>query len=321
MNGLHRLRRPIALLVTLLLLSVISACLAAAQGALTIPQASLKLWPEYDDPGLLVIFAGDFAEGATFPQTVAFPIAEGARNIQATVNDPAKGLLSQEWQMQDGKVTYSLPQPGFHIEYYVDRPPSGNKRAIVHTFEAPYPIKSLEIAVQQPARATDFSLTPAPSRTTTGSDGLTYHIINLENLAAGEKRDIVISYVKTDTGLTSPQLAVTSATPAAQASAPTQPQTKQAALPSWLPLLLIGVGLLALIGIGVYWFTSRRRAVGPIASAEPAPASAPLQPAARPTSGEGAAFCTQCGHALRPDDRFCAQCGTPRKSQDFPGSD
>ena len=156
---------------------------------------------------MLVIFSGDFANDATFPQDVAFPVAEGARNIQATVNDPAKGLLSQEWQMQGGKVAYSLPQPGFHIEYYVDRPVSGDQREIVHTFEAPYPIKSLEIAVQQPARATDFSVTPAPSRTTTGADGLTYHIINLENLAAGEKRDIAISYVKTDSGLTSPQLA------------------------------------------------------------------------------------------------------------------
>ena len=62
-------------------------------------------------------------------------------------------------------------------------------------------------------------MTPAPSRTTTGADGLTYHIINLENLAAGEKRDIAISYVKTDSGLSSPQLALTSATPAPQAAA------------------------------------------------------------------------------------------------------
>jgi hypothetical protein len=281
---------------------------------LTIPQASLKLWPEYDDPGVLVIFAGDFTSDATFPQTVAFPIAEGARNIQATVNDPAKGLLSQQWQMQDGKVTYALPQPGFHIEYYVDRPPSGDKREIVHTFEAPYPIKSLEIAVQQPARATDFSVTPAPSRTTTGADGLTYHIINLENLAAGEKRDIAISYVKTDSGLTSPQLAVTSATPVAQTGEPAASQSGLTAQTNWLPILLIGVGLLALIGIGVYWLLSRRSAAPPAVPVKPTVPSVPSQPAARPAPAAAAAsFCTQCGRALRPDDRFCAGCGTPRK--------
>ena len=314
MNCFHELRRRVALLVTLILLIMISVWPTAAQGALTIPQASLKLWPEYDDPGVLVILAGDFADGATFPQAVAFPVVAGARNIQATVNDPAKGLLSQQWQMQDGKVAYSLPQPGFHIEYYVDRPVSGDQRKIVHTFEAPYPIKSLEIAVQQPARATDFSVTPAPSRTTTGADGLTYHFINLENLAAGEKRDIAISYVKTDSGLTSPQLALTSATPAPQAAAaPVQAQAKPAAQTSWLPILLIGVGLLALIGIGVYWFLSRRRTAAPVKTVRPTVASAPPQPAIRPTPGGAAAFCTQCGHMLRPDDRFCAQCGAPRK--------
>jgi hypothetical protein len=313
MNGSHQLRRRIALLVTLILLVIISAWPAAAQGALTIPQASLKLWPEYDDPGLLVIFAGDFADDASFPQTVAFPVAAGARNIQATVNDATRGLLSQEWQLQGGKVTYSLPQPGFHVEYYVDRPPSGDQREIVHTFEAPYPIAALEIAVQQPARATDFTVTPAPGSTITGADGLTYHIITLANLAAGEKRDIKISYVKPDTGLSAPQLALTSATPPV-AAAPAPPQAAAAVTQtSWLPLLLIAAGLLALIAIGVYWFVARRRAGEPAEAAAPKAPSAPLQPAARPAPGDAATFCTQCGRALRPEDRFCAQCGAPRR--------
>jgi hypothetical protein len=314
MNGFHVSRRRIGLLVTLTVLVLLSVWPATAQDALTIPRASLRLWPEYDDPGMLVILAGDFADDATFPQDVAFPVAEGARNIQATVNDPTKGLLVQQWQMQDGKVTYALPQPGFHLEYYVNRPPSGDKREIVHTFEAPYPIAALEIAVQQPARATDFSVTPAPSSTIQGADGLTYHIIKLENLAAGDKRDIAISYVKTDSGLTSPQLALTSATPAALPEVRTQPQAKPAAQTSWLPILLIGVGLLALIGLGVYWFLSRRPASPPTKPLRPTVSSAPPQPAARPVPSSAAVFCTQCGNTLRPEDRFCAQCGAPRKS-------
>ena len=139
--------------------------------------------------------------------------------------------------------------------------PSGDHRKIAYTFEAPYPIASLQIAVQQPARSTDFSMTPAPSRTTTGADGLTYHFVTMENLAAGEKRDIAISYVKTDSGLSSPQLALTSATPAPRAATQAPAQAKPAAQTPWLPILLIGVGLLALIGIGVYWFLSTSRKV------------------------------------------------------------
>jgi hypothetical protein len=319
MNRFRRLRRRSALRVTLALLIVVSALAAistlsaVAQGDLQIPQASLRLWPEYDDPGLLVILSGNFADTASFPQKVAFPVATGARNIQATANDATQGLLTQKWQMEGNQVAYTLPQPGFHLEYYVDRPPSGNKREIAYTFEAPYPIKSLEIAVQQPARATDFSMTPKPTSTITRTDGLTYHLIDLENLAAGDKRDIAISYVKTDSGLTAPQLAVTSATPVAQASGPAAAQPKPATQTNWLPFLLIGVGLLALIGIAAYWFLAQRRAAPPVNPARPTVSSVPSQPAARPTPTAAVSFCTQCGHAFRPEDRFCAECGTPRK--------
>jgi hypothetical protein len=299
-RGLRRrsaLRVTLALSLVLSALAAISVFPAVAQGDLQIPQASLRLWPEYDDPGVLVIFAGSFADTAAFPQKVAFPVTTGARNIQATVNDAAEGLLTQQWQMEGNKVTYTLPQPGFHLEYYVDRPPSGNLREIVHTFEAPYPIESLEIAVQQPARATDFSVTPQPSSVITGSDGLTYHIIR---------------YTKTDSGVTAPQLAVTSATPVAGASESPGAQPKPATPTNWLPFALIGAGLLALIGIGVYWFLSHRRAP-PKSVRRPTVTSASSQPAPRPAPAAAATFCTQCGRAFRPEERFCAACGTPRK--------
>ena len=319
MNGFRGLRRRVDPRVTLALLIVFSAAAAlytlpaVAQGELQIPQASLRLWPEYDDPGVLVIFAGKFADTASFPQTVVFPVATGARNIQATVNDATQGLLTQKWQMEGNKVSYALPQPGFQLEYYMDRPPSGDKRDIVYTFEAPYAIKSLEIAVQQPARATDFSMTPSASSTVTGTDGLVYHLINLENLAAGAKRDIAVSYVKADSGLTSPQLAFTNTTPVAPSDAPVAPQPQPTTQTSWLPLLLIGVGLLALIAIAVYWFLTQRRPAPPVKAVRPTITRVPNQPAMRPAPAAATAFCTQCGHGLRPADRFCAQCGAPRK--------
>ncbi len=152
-------------------------------------------------------------------------------------------------------------------------------------------------------------MTPQPASTEVRPDGLTYHVIKQENLKAGDKLDIAISYTKTDSGLTSPQLAVPSGTPVTQsaATASIKPAT------DWLPYLLIGLGLLALLGLGAYWFLRQQR------TAEPSPAAKSTQPqttaqtAARPTVAGGAAFCTQCGRQLRPEDRFCAQCGAPRK--------
>ena len=102
---------------------------------------------------MLVISAGTFTDGTELPVQALFPIAAGARNIQATVNDPANGLMNREWQMKDGKLTYAVDLPEYHYEYYVDRPPSGEQRELRYTFEAPYQMNALEIAVQQPARA------------------------------------------------------------------------------------------------------------------------------------------------------------------------
>jgi len=295
-------------LALFLLLALISALSVTAQGAnLSIPSADLRLWPEYDDPGLLVIFSGEFTTTAAFPQKVAFPVMTGARNIQATVNDPTNGLLNQSWQMEGNKLTYTLPGAGFQVEYYLDRPPSGDTREIKYTFEAPYPIGALEIAVQQPARSTNFQITPAADSTYVGTDGLTYYVINRAVLAAGDKLDITFSYTKTDSGFSEPQLAVPNVTPVAQPTTPSQPAT------NWLPWALIGVGLVALFGIGIYWFTQQRQPAAPTRPVKKVPARAAVQSAVRATVAGPAVFCTQCGHQLQPEDRFCAQCGAPRK--------
>lgn len=310
MKCLRTLRHRAVGLLAVALLILVSALPGAAQGTeLSVEQAFLQLWPEYDDPGLLVIFSGDFADPAAFPRQVAFPVAAEARNIQATTNDPVRGLLSELWQLDGNKLTYTLVRPGFQIEYYVDRPPSGNRREIRHTFEVPYPIRSLEIAVQQPARATDFTVMPQPAGTVVRDDGLTYHVIEQEHLKAGDALDIAISYTKADSALTAPQLAVPSGTSSAQPVAPAtvRPTT------NWLAYLLIGLGLLALLGLGVYWLWLRRPAAGASPTAKKTRPAATGQTMAYPTVTAGAAFCAQCGRPFRPEDRFCAQCGAPRK--------
>jgi hypothetical protein len=314
-------------MLALLVVAIVAPAAVLAQApAPTIEAAELRLWPEYDDPGLLVIFSGDFAAGTTTPLNVAFPISAGARNIQATYQDAAGTLINRPFEVVDGKLTYELPTPTFHTEYYVDREPSGNTRQIKYVFEAPYAMNALRVAVQQPARSTDFSLSPAAETTEQGNDGLTYHIVNRQNLAAGEKLEIDVNYAKTDTSLSSPQLSVTDAD-AAPAAEP--PVTATLSSPTdWLPWVLIGAGVALLFGILAYWLLSRRRAEPdpepvtrpaqrtpsgqkplPTVSARPAQAPMPSAAPARP-----AAFCHNCGTALKSEDKFCSQCGTPRRS-------
>lgn len=306
--------------------------LAAQNPVLSIQQASLRLWPEYDDPGLLVIFAGAFTNTVSFPQKVAFPLPAGARGIQATAQDDAGGLLSQPWDSSGGKLTYTLPTPSFQVEYYVDRPPAGNQRELSYAFEVPYPIESLVVSVQQPARSTGFSLSPAPESSSQESDGFTYSRFSRQHLQAGDRIAFTIRYSKPD------QAPSVTAAPASSAQSDDQVTAASSArsTPPWLPYVLIGLGVVGLAGAGVYWFTFQRRVnVGPVrgrAGDRPA-ARVPSIPAVRPRAGvaarpasavgagappavgqentvHGIAYCTQCGHPLGPGDRFCSQCGT-----------
>ncbi|MCX6028739.1 MAG: zinc ribbon domain-containing protein [Chloroflexi bacterium] len=278
---------------------------ASAQGPQpAIQQSSLRLWPEYDDPGLLVIFAGTFSNTATFPVQVAFPLPEGARGIQATMQDAAGQLVNQDWEIAGSKLIFTLPQPAFHTEYYLDRPPSGNPRALSYTFVAPYAIRTLEIAIQQPARSTGFTVTPQPESSYQETDGLTYYRINRTNLASGDKVPIVIRYTKSDQGF--------SANPAqTQASQPTAVPAIPATVASRLPFVLIGLGVAVLAGAAIYWVLQRRQPPAAAGRGARSQVGALVQPAGR-SSGK-TFYCTQCGRQLKPEDRFCANCGTPRK--------
>jgi hypothetical protein len=276
----------------------------------TVESASLRLWPEYDDPGLLVISAGVFTDTLAYPLEIAFPVPENARAIQATVDDPTQGLMNREWALDEGRLTYSIPLPGYHYEFYVDRPPSGDERELTYTFETPYAMKDLEITVQEPARSSDFSVSPEPAGSSVGSDGFTYYTIRRENLQPGERVPITIRYTKNDNNLST--VGAINQSPVAE-PAPVAPAASTET-PAWLSLALVGLGTAMILGAIGYWLWQQRRKA--VAEVPPRPVQ-PARPAAtpsRPPTSQTAPYCTNCGRPLGPDDRFCAKCGTPRRS-------
>jgi hypothetical protein len=260
----------------------------------------------------LVILSGNFTGTTKFPQQVAFPIPANARGIQATSIDASGDLLSQPWQIVDGKLTYSLPGPDFQIEYYLDRPAGGNQRDINYAFESPYSIRSLELAAQQPARASAFAMIPQSQRSIQGSDGFTFYLVDRANVSAGDKLPVNIRYTKNDQGLSVAQAKIDTAGTTGAAS-PTGAASARKSR-DWLPIALIGLGVALLAGAGLYWYLRIRPSptLAPI-SAKTQTSSQPKRPA-QPAPSANAVFCTQCGHQLGSSDRFCAQCGAPRKS-------
>jgi hypothetical protein len=292
----------------------------SAQAATPVIQsASLRLWPEYDKPGLLVIFDGTFSNTVTFPHEMVFTLPPGAHDIQATMTDASGSLLTQPWRIDGNKLTFTLQGAGYQVEYYVDTPLLGSQRNLSYAFQAPYTIKQLEIEVQQPARATNFSVVPQPESSSPGSDGLTYYRLLRSNVAAGQSMPITIQYGKADQGTSVTPAPVAPGAAAGAASAPGGSSAAgQTSFTTILPWLLIGLGGLAFAGALAYYILLQRRSAAPAASPPVRPAKAAPSPfasgGAAGTTGSGpAVFCPKCGRPFTAVDQFCAQCGAARR--------
>jgi hypothetical protein len=294
----------------------------------TLKEANLRLSPEYDDPGLLVILTGTFDNVEAYPRQITLPVPAAARGIQATEQDASGTLINRKWQHTGDQVTYSLEaQPSFQLEYYLDRPPAGNDREIKYSWQAPYAVKDLTLTVQQPARAQSFTVTPKPDSSLVSADGLTTFVTKQSNLGAGESVDFVINYTKADAAPSLPRSqpaanttdgsAVAGNTATSGGAGATTPGPSRQSLPI-IPLVLIGVGMAALVGAAVYWLLERQRSLAPSVAShgtrravtDGKARSERVSPA--PVSDGEARFCRKCGRAFNASDRFCGQCGTPR---------
>lgn len=293
--------------------------LAAEDGAPRIKQAKLSIWSEYDDPRVLVIYDGTFADTLGFPKQVQFRIPKDIEISQVCgISDKGDHLCQlYEIKQQDGDyniLTYTLPVPHFFFEYYYQPVGTDPVRNISHTFSTLQPIDKLDVEVQQPLRSTDFTMTPAAMSTGTDNDGFRYSQLSYDKVAQDQNIVFKISYSKQDN----------------RPSVPKKQQNQTAGagigdstnLNIWLLL-----GGAAIIGLAAYFVITRRttrlipqpagyggRFSGQANYAKPSTHSKQTGRAKGAAKVQGATgFCTGCGAPLAADDRFCSRCGKRSK--------
>jgi hypothetical protein len=297
---------------TMLLLTVLVVSPATAESptALHLERAHVSVWPEYDDSRLLILYEGTFVNDGSFPRTVEFPVPLGIDVNQAAGLTPDGRYLRQPYQLipqQDGYalLRYELPVPTFFFEYYYDPIEGQTDKTIDWWLRSSYPIADLQVNVQQPLKATSFTISPPADLINVGQDGFKFHLFSNRTLDAGEEMKLRISYTKTD-----PEPSVTRqpfAEPSAAAPAAT---TSTPSLGLNLTALLIVVGAAGLLAGGAYWYVNQRRADDLYDDREWEP---PRHTWRSPGTEAVTGYCHQCGKELRADDRFCPGCGTRRR--------
>ena len=214
----------------------------------------------------------------------------------------------------------NLPVPRFFVEFYYNPfTMSGSEKRFVYPAPTTYPIELFEVDIQQPLKATAFTLDPAPMEHTTDNQGFTYHQFTYRDVGKGQSQTFTIAYTKT---VTTPSVSKKQPTP--------QPAEKaRARSDSTLVALSIFAGAILLFA-GCAWLMQRSRRQPMPATTAPTPSLsmsdtllALVQDDAQPQETESADvppmppqtravnFCANCGRKLLPDDRFCSECGKP----------
>ncbi len=286
--------------------------LARAQESLRFETMQIDLWPEYDQPAMLVIYRARLTADIQLPVEVGIriPAAVGDPNAVAVRQDGGQLFNAEYTRVAEGDwatIFFSARFREIQIEYYdplIER--QGDTRQYQFVWPGDYPIDNLRILVQQPTGAENVTTFPRLSSITQDAFGLSYYGGEIGSVAAGETFNLTITYDKQTDDLTVNFLPIDSSEPVSVETA------GRLSLTEMLPW---GVGILGvlviLIGVAWYWLTGRKGQGGRPARRRRPPRRKVMEPELHEMEDDArSVFCHQCGKRALSGDKFCRACGT-----------
>jgi len=287
---------------------------AVAQDPLTLSSVQVQIWPEYDQPSVLVIYNLFLPTGTSFPASlsVRIPASAGEPNAVAARQPDGSLFTIDKTRQVTGDwatISFSTTASEIQLEYYDPGMEKGDiSRHYQYTWPGDYAVTQFSIRVQQPVSASSMRISPSLGAGVKGDDGLTYYAQDIGSIPAGQTFDITVDYQKSSDALSVSTLAVQPSAPIPQSSTP------DLNVSAWLPWILgiAGAGLI-IGGIVWFWHSGRQKPVPKLrrrrASSGPSDGEAYQSPA------EAAVYCPQCGKRAAPGDQFCRYCGTQIRSK------
>ncbi len=276
-----------------------------AQNPVIMENVQVDIWPEYDQPSVLVIYHINLSSQTSLPASLKIRIpANVGRPYAVAMQDPA-GLYNLDYEIKAAgewiEVSFTTPVPDFRIEYYDPQLDlSSAERSFIFRWPGDYQVVNLSLQVQQPPTSKNMVFKPSLGSGRIGDDGLTYYYYMIGSIDAGTTFDLSVSYTKEDKQLTS-----ASQFQNVQPQEPVNAGTSgRITLDQVLPWALGLSVLLILAGVIWYWRTGR----GP----EPSRPRSRHGRKAAPSEeiGGESVYCHQCGKKASKGDIYCRSCGT-----------
>jgi hypothetical protein len=279
----------------------------SAQNNATISSMTVQLWPEYDQPSMLVIVDFFVAADIPLPLDLTFRIPQDANLIAVASHvgngnfmNAAFGGIRQEgeWQV----FTMTLIQNTAHrFEYYQPLSFNGNQRIFSYLWDGAYAVDEFHVLVLEPRDVVSLSTTPVYD-SVTRENGANYYDSGVVQLVRGEQFALNLEYEKTTDSLVAPPQGL-------QPSAPVDENTPgRVSLNNSLPYIIGGLGVVMIVGGIVYYWQAGRTSSKKIRRRSHAQAE---------SSEEGGdSYCPQCGSRAKPGDRFCRICGSRLRHQE-----
>ncbi len=279
----------------------------SAQNIITIANMTVQLWPEYDQPSMLVIADFQLDSATALPADVTFTIPQDANLIAVAavsadgsfLNTPFEGPTNNG-ESQAFTITVNQSTV-YRFEYYQPLSFNGDQRIFSYLWDGAYAVTAFNVVVLEPGDVTSFSMTPN-YKSVSQQNGSNYYDSGIMQLASGEQFTLNLDYKKTSSALVAPAQGI-------QPAAPVNEDTPgRVSLNNSLPYVIGGLGVILIIGGIVYYWQAGRKSFK--ATRRRSHANTKSE-----DSGEDA-YCPQCGSRAKAGDRFCRVCGARLRHQE-----
>jgi zinc-ribbon domain len=273
---------------------------ARAQESLKLTTLQVQLWPEYDQPSMLVIYDFKLPDGIKLPASISMGMPKDATLEAVASLSTDGGYINTDFvgptvDTDRQVVTIQIQKPVmYHLEYYEPITKSGGRRDFTYLWAGDYPVDDLTVSVRVPVDTNNIITNPI-MKSAQNADGADILIKDFGSWAEGQQFVLQVNYTKTTDNLTVSQ-------PSVQPSQPVGSNTPgRLVLANYLPYVFGGLGLALIMG-GMVFFWQSSRAGKPHGRKRSHSKSG--------NEHESGVYCSQCGARARLGDRFCRVCGT-----------